>query len=131
MGVTVDVGVAVGGTRVGVAVDEGVKLGVNVGIGVAVGGSGVGVFDGVGGNNNGVSLDVGSAVSTVDLGPGVAIFVVAKVGETISIAGKLVTFNAPHAVKANTITKPQRFNFVIKYLIPIILNHTFFSRIQI
>ena len=131
MGVTVDVGVAVGGTRVGVAVDEGVKLGVNVGLGVAVGGSGVGIFDGVGGNNNGVSLDAGSAVRAAGLDPGVTMLVVVDVGKTISVADELVTFNGLHAVKTNTIMKPQRLNFVIKSLIPIILNHTFFSRIQI
>ena len=131
MGVDDDVGVAVGGIRVGVAVGEGVKLGVNIGLGVAVGGSGIGVFDGVAGNSDGVSLDVGSAVSTFGLGPGVDMLVAVDVGEVVSIAGEMIISDELHAVKTNTTIKLQRFSPFIKRLIPFILNHTFFSRIQI
>lgn len=130
MGVDVDVGVAVGGIRVGVAVGEGVKLGVTVGIGVAVGGSGVGVFDGLAGNSDGVSLDVGNTVSKFGLGPSVAILVAVDVGEAASIAGEEVVFDGLHAVNANPISKLQKLNPVIKGFIPFILQPYFFSRIQ-
>lgn len=112
-----NVGVAVGGIGVGVAVSEGVKLGVNVGLGVAVDGNGVGVFDGVVGNSEGVSLDAGSTVSTFGLGPGVDMLVAVDVGEAASIPGEMVIFDGLHAVKANTIIKPQRFSPFLKSLI--------------
>jgi len=123
---TVGVNVAVGGTRVGVAVIDGVKLDVNVGVAVAVGGISVGVLDGVIGNSDGVSLDVGSAVNTCGLGPGVAMLAAVDVIETVSIAGEVVNSDELHAVKANTAIKLQRFNPVIKYLIPFILQPYFF-----
>jgi hypothetical protein len=124
----VGVGVTVGRIRVGVAIGDGVKLGINVG--VIVGGSDVGVFDDVAGNSDRVSLDVGSAASTFGLGPGVDMLVAVDVGEAISISGEMVTFDGLHAVKANTIIKPQRSNSFIKHLIPFILRPYFFSRIQ-
>jgi hypothetical protein len=81
---------------------------------VAVGGISVGVLDGVAGNSDGVSLDVGSAVNTCGLGPGVAMLAAVDVIETVSIAGEVVNFDELHAVKANTEIKLQRFNPVIK-----------------
>ena len=104
-GVDVGTGVAVGGTRVGVAVDDGVKLGVNVDVGVAVGGIGVGVFDGVTGSSEGVRLNVGKAVSTIGFGPRVDTPVAVDIGEAVSTPGEVVIFDGLHAVKTNTIIK--------------------------
>ena len=106
---------AVAGTRVGVAVGNGVQLGTNVS--VTVGESNVGVFDGVAGCNDGVRLDVGIAVSTFGFGPRVDTLVAVNVDDGDSILGDVVIFDGLHAVRANTIIKLQGYTRFMKHLI--------------